>query len=414
MPPSPTSPRSTTTRGGGPVTPVLAVLAIGLVALLLRPAATSVGPLLPELSADLGGGGAGAGVLTALPPLTFGLLGLTAVPVSRRLGLGGAIVFALATSVVGLALRPLVGSMPLFLVLSVLALVGGALGNVVVPAWIKRHSTGSQLRLLMAVYAAVLSLGGSAGALMAVPLDHLAGGWRPSLAAWALIAMVPLLLWVVVARRTGHDFPRATVGTTHPAVSIWRSPTAVALTAMFALQSTQAYTQFGWLPRIYADGGVPAGLAGTYVAVIAAIGVVGGWVMPGIIERAPSLPALGAACGVITTVGYLGLLVAPASLGLLWAVVLGVGGFAFPMVLALLPARTDDPLVTARLSGVVQPVGYIGAAVGPLVVGALVAALGDTTVVLWVMAASGLALAVAAWRGAQPTVVDDELARASG
>ncbi|WP_462417522.1 MFS transporter [Kytococcus sp. Marseille-QA3725] len=408
--------------------PLLTLVAVATVALMLRPAATSVGPLLPELSGDLGGGGVGAGVLTALPPLIFGVLGLAAVPVARRLGLGGALVASLAVSLVGLALRPLVGSMGIFLALSVLALMGGALGNVLVPAWVKHHSSGTLLRRLMAVHVAVLSLGGSAGALLAVPLTGLphvvgpwlgqgsegpsGGVWRTSLLAWAVITLLPLVLWVVVARRTGHDFPRETAVLDTPPVSIWRSPTAVALTVMFALQSTNAYTQFGWLPRIYTDAGVSPGMAGLYSAVVAACGILGGWIMPSLIERAPSLPTLAALCGVITTVGYLGLLVAPQSLALLWALVLGVGGFAFPMVIALLPARTADPAITARLSGVVQPVGYIGAAVGPLLVGGVVALTGSTSVVLWILVGIGVLLGIASWRAARETLVDEELAAA--
>lgn len=411
-----------------PVGPVVAIVAVATVALMLRPAATSLGPLLPDISADLGGGGLGAGVLTALPPFIFGVLGLAAVPIGRRLGLSGAIVAALGISVAGLALRPVVGSMGIFLALSVLALVGGALGNVLVPAWVKRHSSGTQQRRLMAVYVAVLSIGGSAGAMLAIPLtglpgasvlprighgpDPSGGDWRISVLAWAVIALVPLAMWAVVVRRTGHDFPRNALAEQASHVSIWRSPTAVALTAMFALQSTNAYTQFGWLPRIYTEGGVSAGMGGFYTALIAACGVLGGWIMPGLIETVSSLRTLAVICGGLTTIGYLGLLVAPHSLALVWALVLGLGGFAFPMVIALLPARTADPLITARLSGIVQPVGYIFAAVGPLAVGAIVAATGSVTIVLWLMALSGVLLALAGWRGAAEVLVDDELAAA--
>lgn len=230
--------------------------------------------------------------------------------------------------------------------------------------------------------------------------------------AWAVIALVPLAMWAVVVRRTGHDFPRNALAEQASHVSIWRSPTAVALTAMFALQSTNAYTQFGWLPRIYTEGGVSAGMGGFYTALIAACGVLGGWIMPGLIETVSSLRTLAVICGGLTTIGYLGLLVAPHSLALVWALVLGLGGFAFPMVIALLPARTADPLITARLSGIVQPVGYIFAAVGPLAVGAIVAATGSVTIVLWLMALSGVLLALAGWRGAAEVLVDDELAAA--
>ena len=46
-------------------------------------------------------------------------------------------------------------------------------------------------------------------------------------------------------------------------------------------------------------------------------------------------------------------------------------GFAFPLVIALITARTRSHAVTARLSGFVQPVGYLLAGIGPFAVGLL-------------------------------------------
>ena len=59
-----------------------------------------------------------------------------------------------------------------------------------------------------------------------------------------------------------------------------------------------------------------------------------------------------------------------------------------------------------------QPVGYIFAAIGPLAVGAIVAATDSVSAVLWLMAGSGVLLALAGWRGAADVLVDDELAAA--
>ena len=83
----------------------------------------------------------------------------------------------------------------------------------------------------------------------------------------------------------------------------------------------------------------------------------------------------------------------------------------FPTAIALLPARTRNPLITARLSGMAQPYGYILAALGPIVAGALLSATGSTDVVLWFLAATGLVMAVAGYRAALPRMVDDEIAR---
>src|SRR5690625_7097887 len=104
----------------------------------------------------------------------------------------------------------------------------------------------------------------------------------------------------------------------------------------------------------------------------------GGLLIPTINDRSRRLPWIVGGLGLLTASGYAGLLLAPGLSPLLWTSVLGIGGFAFPSVLALIPARSRDPLITARLSGLVQPVGYLLAAIGPIAAGAVLEAKGTS------------------------------------
>jgi CP family cyanate transporter-like MFS transporter len=266
----------------------------------------------------------------------------------------------------------------------------------------------------MTLYSVVLAIGGSAGASLAVLLaGGAADGWRSSLLFWGAVMAVPVVVWAVVLTRAGHDFPPAPPSTgprTAPRASLLRSPTAIALTIMFALQSLNAYTQFGMLPQILTDSGIAPGRAGLLVGLIAGWGLVGGLVMPTVIARAPGLRFVVASFGALTTIGYLGLLLAPTASPVLWACVLGVGGFAFPTAIALLPARTRSPLITARLSGATQPVGYLLAALGPILAGMLLDVTGTSATVLWFLAGTGVLLSIAGYRAGLPRTVDDELA----
>nr|WP_245349490.1 MFS transporter [Brachybacterium fresconis] len=387
---------------------MLGILAVGLVALNLRPGATSVGPLMEDIVGAYGQGAIASGLLTALPPLAFGILGFFAVPISRRVGLTGTVVASFVLVAVGLLLRPAAGGFGAFVALSLLVLVGPALGNVVVPAWIKQHG-GSRTVGWMTLYSVVLAVGGSAGAALAVPLAGSAtDGWRDSLQFWGLLAVLPVVVWAVVLTRTGHDFPPAPPSGDLPG-SLLRSRTAIALTIMFGLQSTNAYTQFGMLPQILTSSGLTPSRAGITVAVVSGWGIVGGLVMPTVIARFRHLPWLVGGFGLLTTAGYLGFWLAPGVSPLLWACVLGIGGFAFPTAIALIPARSRSPRVTARLSGMAQPFGYVLAAIGPLAAGALLDTTGSIPAVLGFMALTGLALAVFGYRAALPRTVDDEL-----
>lgn len=391
----------------------LAFIAVIAIALNLRAAATSVGPVLAEITKGVGLSPTGSGLLTALPGLCFAVMGLLAVRLAVRTGLSWALFWAMVALTLGAVLRPWMPSSWLFILLSVVALAGIAVGNVLVPAWIKRHG-GRKTVPLMTGYSSLLVLGGSMGALFSAPLAQTAdrwfdvAGWQSSLTFWSMTALVPLAVWLVVASRTGHDFPR-TAPTDAPSLPIYRSKTAWALTVLFGAQSMNAYVQFGWLPQIYRDAGISAVQAGTLVAVLSGLGAIGGLAMPTVISRSRNLSGWMVLFGACTVAGYLGLLIAPASLAWVWAVVLGVGGFAFPTAIALIPARSRDPHITARLSGFVQPLGYFVAAAGPFVVGLIHAATPDWTLVLIMLAASGLVITVAGIMVARPKFVDDDL-----
>ena len=67
-----------------------------------------------------------------------------------------------------------------------------------------------------------------------------------------------------------------------------------------------------------------------------------------------------------------GLLLAPTSVPYLWVVLLGIGqNAAFPLALTLIVLRGGTVASTAGLSTMVQTVGYLVAATGPLVIGAV-------------------------------------------
>nr|WP_281496915.1 MFS transporter [Ornithinimicrobium sp. F0845] len=385
------------------------MLATALIAINLRPVASSVGPVLEEVTQGLGMSTAVAGFVTALPGLCFGLIGALAVGLARRVGMTTGIVLGLLAVGVGLLARAAIDSTALFLLLTALALGGAAIGNVLVPAWIKRQPRDVRL---MTIYSAGLTLGGAMAAALVAPISAASDlGWRAALGVWGLVALVAVLPWALIAsreRRTpgGRGSPAAA----KPTGRIWHSSTAIALTVVFGIQSMNAYVQFGWLPQIYRDAGLSAGHAGILMSLLTALTLIGALMMPTVIARSPSLQPWMYAFGALLVIGNAGLLLAPATVPWLWAIILGTSGFAFPTAIALITARTRDPQVTARLSGFVQPMGYMLAAVGPFVVGVIYQATGTWTIVLILLMLSGVVLTLAGLRVSRHTWVDDELA----
>lgn len=393
------------------------LLAVTVAALNLRTGIASLGPVLDDVLDAFGASGSLAGAITAMPGVFFGIMGLAAVPLATRIGLSRALFGGMLLTLLGLAVRPWVGDVAVFLVLTACVVGGIALGNVLLPAWIKSHG-GRHAVVLMTLYSAGLGASGALGPLSAMWFSG-EGAWKWALFIWVFLAVAQVLVWAFVVPRTGLDIPGAgpASATTEDAetarrlreTSLWRSPTARFLMLFFGLQAMNAYIQMGWLPKIYTDNGVSSSTASIGLSVIGALNIVGGLLMPGIIARVTDLRPFPAVFAALTGLGYVGLWLAPSTVPLLWAVLLGIGGCCFPTAIALIPARSRTPLVTARLSGFVQPLGYFIAGLGPFVLGVVHEQVGAWDGILIVLVGTAVLMGVLGVLAGKRTVIDDEL-----
>ncbi|WP_297450867.1 MFS transporter [uncultured Corynebacterium sp.] len=402
--------------------PMLA-LAVIVAALNLRPSIASIGPVLDQLLSDLGASSAFGGLITAIPGLAFFAIGLSAVSVGKRMGLSGALTVSAVLLFVGLAARPWVSSIWLFLLFTALSVAGIALGNVLLPAWIKVHG-GRHAVVLMMLYSSMLALGGGLGPATAFLISDSpetpAGGvdmWRWAIAAWAITAFVQLVVWVPLRARIGFDYPKAPVSTS-ASTPIWKSPTAIALAVFFGVQSMNAYVLMGWMPKMLIDAGISVSVATAASMLVQGLGIIGGLLMPPLIARLRTMSYVAFGLGCLFFLGYMLMILidqrGAAATGAGYAIgaafLLGVGGFCFPMAIALIPARTRSHELTARLSGFVQPIGYIFSAVGPFLVGVAAGTTETWTPILVVLLGTTVVLAVLGLIIGRPTFIDDELA----
>jgi CP family cyanate transporter-like MFS transporter len=413
----------------------LVLAALVLAALNLRPAITSLGALLKEVRDGLGMSGTMAGLLTSVPAACFALFGFAAPRLARRRGPGAVVFAGMVAITLGLALRPLAGGTPLFLAASALALAGIAVSNVLMPVIVKRYFP-DRVGTVTGVYSMALSLGTAVAAAVAVPLtDAMGGSWRLGLGVWALLAAVAIAPWAPLIRdrsqapaagghtarsRTpeeGADRSRTPQGAATGAGAveaggsgrIVRSRTAWMLACYFGLQSTSAYVTMGWMPQILRDAGISAGEAGVMLAVTMALGVPVSFLLPPLAARMHAQGPIAVVLVVFQVAGFAGLWAAPAGAPLLWALLLGVGNCAFPLVLTMIGMRSRSGPGVVRLSAFAQSTGYLISIPGPILVGALNQATGGWGVPLALMialAAPQLLCGVLAGRNRH---VEDEL-----
>ncbi|MER7861336.1 CynX/NimT family MFS transporter [Amycolatopsis japonica] len=347
---------------------VLLGVAVILVALNLRPAITSIGPMLGEMRDDLGATATWAGVLTTLPGLCFAAAGLAAPLLARRFGIGAAIASALSVLAVGLVLRVIDGP---YVVLggTLVATAGIALANVLIPVVIK-DSFPARVGMMTGVYTAALQGGGALGSALTPPLENAFGGWRQGLGAWSVLAVLALLVWILAARGAGRA-PVAEAGKQGSGRSLLRSPLAWMVTLFFGTQAFLAYVVMGWLPEVMIDAGVSKGDSGLLLGLISLIAVPISLVVAPMAARHKSQSPWIVGLGVPGFVGMVGMMVAPAASPLLWCLLIGLGMSVFSLALTVIALRARTGEDTARLSGMAQGIGYLMAAVGPFLFGLL-------------------------------------------
>jgi CP family cyanate transporter-like MFS transporter len=344
----------------------LLVWGLLVVAANLRPSLTGVGPLLDQIQSGLGLSPAVAGLLNTLPLLAFAVISPVVPRLAARSGPERLLAGALVVLTLGIAIRWIPATFSLFAG-TVLIGAGIAVGNVLLPSLIKRDFP-TKVGLLTSAYATVMGGVAAVASGVAVPISQVApGGWYTALGCWIVLAVVAIVLWLPQLRtprpvsttaRGGHRLP-------------WGSGLAWAVTAFMGLQSLGFYVVVTWLPQVVQDNGITAAQAGWLLFLFQVVAVVTSLLAPAMLRWARDQRALATVNSVILLAGYIGLLVVP-EWALLWTIVLGLGGGAcLVLALAFLSLRAQDSAGAGALSAMAQSVGYLLAAVGPVIFGLL-------------------------------------------
>lgn len=386
---------------------VLLAVAVVALAASLRPVITALGAVLEDVRPDLGVSGWLAGLLTALPVLCFAAIGVLTPRLTSRAGLHRTTTLALGAVVVGSLTRVLVDSAWAFTAATTLALAGVAVGNVSLPPLVKVHFP-DRIPAMTALYSCALMAGAALPAGITVTVSDAAGGWRWGLGLWGVAAAVAVLPWLALLR---HDVRTADDADGISPRQLLRSPLAWSMAIFFGAQSAQAYAQFGWLPTIYEDAGLSQQSAAYMLTIATLVGVPAPLVLPAYARRTSDHRPLVVLFAGVTAGGLTGLLLATTAVPWLWAAMLGLGGCAFPWVLAMIALRARTTEGTAALSGFVQSTGYLLSFVGPFGAALLRDSAGSWTPGLLLLLALTIPMLVCGLRFARPRMLEDELSR---
>ncbi|GAA3714368.1 CynX/NimT family MFS transporter [Salinicoccus jeotgali] len=346
----------------------LLVIGIILVGANLRGPLTSVGVLIPFIREDLAISNAVAGAITTLPLLAFALLSPIAPKIANRIGMERTVALSLVILIAGIAVRSISGINFLFLGTFFIGLAI-SVGNVLIPGIIKVKFP-YKIGLMMGIYAIFMNVFGALGSGVSAPLASMGNfGWQGSLGMWLILAAVSLLVWLPQLKE--KEDRQAGVKKDKDS-SLLRSPLAWKITIFMGSQSLIFYTLVTWLPDILQQNGYDSNAAGWMVFLMQFAIIPVTFVVPVVAEKMKNQVALSFMTGALFITGLAGLLQGSALLVPLWAILIGVAaGSAFSLSMMFFTLRTKDGKEAATLSGMAQSFGYLLAAVGPVLVGAL-------------------------------------------
>ena len=344
-----------------------AVVALGILvfALNLRAAIVAISPLLQQIQRDLHLTGGEAGLLTTLPVACFGLFSPLAPQLARRFGIELTLFGStlLMTAAFGVRLVPTTSALFAGTLIAGIAI---ALGNVLVPALIKRDFPAHSGKMT-AAYVTSLSVGPALAAALTVPLQRAFGlDWRGALFVWIALPLATLVVWLPQLR-TVHR-PSSEGGVSLGAML--RSPLAWQVTFFMGFQSLVFYSTIAWLPTLYIVRGLDASAAGALLSLASFVSIPVVLSVPLLSTRMRNQTPLVWVMGGLYAIGLLGLMLDPVPLAVVWASAIGAAqAMTISLAISFIMARSPDGAHAAQLSSMSQGVGYIMAAFGPYLFG---------------------------------------------
>jgi len=349
----------------------LLIIGIVFIALTLRAPLTSVGPIIAPIREDLGISNLLAGFITTIPLLAFALISPFAPRLSRRFGLEITLFASLGLLTAGIIIRS-IGTTPFLLFGTFLIGVAIAFGNVLLPSLLKL-SFPLHVGLMTGIYTMSMNISATLASGVAVPIaSGTSFGWQGALGIWAVLGFVALLVWFPQLKHKRVMIAPVPSSKTGKSTSLLRSPIAWSVTFFMGLQSLLFYTTSAWLPEVLKSDGLSAGNAGWMLSLLQLAQLPMTFIIPIIADKVKDQRTIVVGVVVLYLIGYSGILMGATSLTLLWMIIIGIaGGASFGLAMMFFTLRTRTPYEAAELSGMAQSIGYLLAAIGPVLFGSL-------------------------------------------
>lgn len=348
---------------------ILLFVGIILIALNLRPALASLGPLIDDIREETGLSHFMLGLLTTIPLLAFGIVSMFAPVFTKIFGFGKVLFAALLLLSIGIFIRS-ISWLPALYIGTILLGIAIAFGNVLLPSLTKRNFP-NQAGLVTSLYSGAMGIGASVAAGISVPLAyHYHLKWQGSLRIWMILSIIALIFWIPQIWKLKR------VNSSRKIMKAMRNMMQQKLAwnvAIFmGLQSFTFYVILAWLPDLLISRGFDNESSGWLLSLSQATGIIGSMLIPILAGKKPDQRWLVIILIILEILGFIGLLIPGIGLEWLWVALIGfVLGGCFGLALLFIVLRASTTETAIELSGMAQSIGYFVASSGPILMGIL-------------------------------------------
>ncbi|EOO26774.1 cyanate transporter, partial [Bacillus cereus VD133] len=335
-------------------------------------------PIIGDIIKDMHLSNSQAGFITTMPLLAFAVFSPIAPKLGRRFGNEKLIAISLLVLAIGIWIRS-IPSITLLLIGT--AILGGAIAicNVLLASFIKQHFS-KHVGIMTAIYTTVMGGFASIASGISISLEKSSSsGWEGGLTTWGILVIITLVIWIPQLRNTVKikNSKKSSVKT----AGVWSSAVAWKVTFFMGLQSLAFYVTVAWLPEILHSKGFDISTAAGLFSLMGFVGLPVTFIVPVLAYRFANQKMFVVSICVLYIIGLVGVLNPSTVLTVIGVICMGVGqGASISLSYAFIGLRTRNAEQAAELSGMAQSIGYLLAAVGPILFGYLRDASGSWTI----------------------------------
>ncbi len=269
---------------------ILLIFSIFSIAINMRPAITSIGPMLETIREQLSLSNAQVSLLTAVPVICMGIFATLAPLLNWKFGLLRTMAVMITLIGVMTALRGFISG---FIVLVVTAFIIGIAIAVVGPllsAMIKQYFPDKAASVI-GIYSFGMGVGSAASAGLTAVFFDTTGSYFFALSIWSILALIGLVAWFLAMKgqMEGPQINSVKAKSQRNKVnSPWKSRKAWLFLLFFGLQSSAFFSIITWLAPIATSSGLTLLQAGTLLSIMTTVQIFFNILLPLLMERFPA------------------------------------------------------------------------------------------------------------------------------